>query len=322
MVAIDKRITRFVWYKAPLSLPLAVWKSNIRVVRVVNSVGSGFVSYDPTKSLNGLLTIQTGMVVELDAIGWENGGFTIDNGEAAPTGGVSDHGVLQGLGDDDHPQYFNAARLTQVLATANEANRNRANHTGRQDISTIEGLQAVLDGKAADMHLHTPLQVDGFTADQIGPGSPAGNLIAVMQWMLARDTGTPTPTQLTAPTGSQATALSTTSLNITASAVPNASSYKLLRSATSGGTFAQVGGALASPVYTDSGLSNATTYYYKWQTVGNGTTYLNSPLGVEFSGTTQTSTTTTALTDDTSNAATFTPESGSTREQWGFELLP
>lgn len=75
-------------------------------------------------------------------------------------GGVSDHGALSGLGDDDHPQYHNDARgdalyyrksqvdtIANNAASANSAaDRSRANHTGTQPISSIENLQSTLDG--------------------------------------------------------------------------------------------------------------------------------------------------------------------------------
>jgi hypothetical protein len=77
-----------------------------------------------------------------------------------PGGGVTDHGALSGLGDDDHPQYLTEARSNNLHYTKGQvdtlvnnaasqnsaADRNRANHTGTQAISTISGLQAILDG--------------------------------------------------------------------------------------------------------------------------------------------------------------------------------
>lgn len=82
------------------------------------------------------------------------------NVSVAGAGGASDHGALGGLGDDDHPQYLTEARSNALhytkgqvdtavnnAASANSsADRNRANHTGAQAISTITGLQAILDG--------------------------------------------------------------------------------------------------------------------------------------------------------------------------------
>lgn len=86
-----------------------------------------------------------------------SGNVTVSGGGA---GGTSDHGALAGLGDDDHPQYLNNTRgdaryytkgqvdtLVNNAASQNSAaDRNRANHTGTQAISTISGLQTILDG--------------------------------------------------------------------------------------------------------------------------------------------------------------------------------
>lgn len=87
----------------------------------------------------------------------ESGNVTVSGGGS---GGTSDHGALSGLGDDDHTQYHNDSRgdaryylksqvdtLVNNAASAQSSNdRNRANHTGTQAISTISGLQSILDG--------------------------------------------------------------------------------------------------------------------------------------------------------------------------------
>lgn len=91
------------------------------------------------------------------------------SGKLAPAnqsgGGVSDHGLLTGLADDDHLQYHTDGRaltwlgtrsaddlpesLTRFYRTAasDAANRDRANHAGAQAIATVTGLQTALDGK-------------------------------------------------------------------------------------------------------------------------------------------------------------------------------
>lgn len=104
----------------------------------------------------------------------------IVNGGGGGGTGVTDHGGLTGLTDDDHPQYHNNARgdaryyqLTQDLATQGELDAlgvtvagketpagaqtkadaaqafaiQRANHTGAQAIATVTGLQTALDAK-------------------------------------------------------------------------------------------------------------------------------------------------------------------------------
>jgi hypothetical protein len=66
-------------------------------------------------------------------------------------GGVTDHGALSGLGDDDHPQYHNDSRgdtryytkgqadanLSSAVSASSSADRNRANHSGTQQASSI-----------------------------------------------------------------------------------------------------------------------------------------------------------------------------------------
>ena len=118
-----------------------------------------------------------------------NGQINITNVGGGGGGGTNDHGLLIGLADDDHPQYFNqsridswfGARTTDDLgegstnkymtsaqdtkltgiesgATANSSDAdllNRDNHTGSQAISTIVGLQTALDGKVSLADLAT-----------------------------------------------------------------------------------------------------------------------------------------------------------------------
>lgn len=72
------------------------------------------------------------------------------------SGGVTDHGQLSGLTNDDHGQYLNASRgdsryytkaqvddkdATASTATST-ADRDRRNHTFTQSITTVEGLTA------------------------------------------------------------------------------------------------------------------------------------------------------------------------------------
>jgi hypothetical protein len=73
-------------------------------------------------------------------------------------GGVTDHGQLSGLLDDDHPQYLTEGRgdvryytreqaaqlIANAVSAAAPANRDRSNHTGFQSISTITNLESRL----------------------------------------------------------------------------------------------------------------------------------------------------------------------------------
>lgn len=77
---------------------------------------------------------------------------------AGGSGGVSVHGLLSGLGQDDHTQYLNNSRgdaryytKSQVDTIANNAanqtssaDRARGNHTGTQAIATVTGLETRL----------------------------------------------------------------------------------------------------------------------------------------------------------------------------------
>lgn len=77
---------------------------------------------------------------------------------AALGSGVTDHGALTGLGDDDHPQYLNTARgdaryYTQTQLDVFLAAKAAAVHS--HAISDTTGLQAALDAKAASVHTHT-----------------------------------------------------------------------------------------------------------------------------------------------------------------------
>lgn len=59
---------------------------------------------------------------------------------AASTGGVTDHGALTGLADDDHPHYYNQAR--------GDARYSQLGHT--HAITDVTGLQTALDNKLDD----------------------------------------------------------------------------------------------------------------------------------------------------------------------------
>ncbi len=73
-------------------------------------------------------------------------------------GGVTDHGALSGLLDDDHPQYHNDARgdfryylkaavdsaIASAVAAASVEDRKRANHSGTQTASSISDFNAAV----------------------------------------------------------------------------------------------------------------------------------------------------------------------------------
>jgi titin len=68
------------------------------------------------------------------------------------------------------------------------------------------------------------------------------------------------------PTGVGATAQSSTSIVVSWTAVAGATSYMVFRSATSGGTYVQMGAPALSP-FTDDSLSPSTAYYYEVKAV-------------------------------------------------------
>ena len=103
---------------------------------------------------------------------------------------------------------------------------------------------------------------------------------------LVSATPTASGVMLAAPANPQASAPSSTVLNVVASSVANATGYRLYQSATATGTYGAASPTLATPSYTLNALSPGTSYYFKWLAVGDGNAYLDSPQGVSFSGTT------------------------------------
>lgn len=132
--------------------------------------------------------------------------------------------------------------------------------------ANVDGSAATLDSAAYRANLKTHLDALGYVAG--GGGAPAA------------------ATQLAAPGSPQASASSATALSITASSVANASGYRLFRSASGANAFAQLGGTLPTPAYSDTNLTASTTYDYQWQAAGNGPSYSDSPRSATFSGTT------------------------------------
>lgn len=117
------------------------------------------------QSLTGVREQLTALDVELNTITTDatNLGQRVTALEARPTGGtggggVTDHGALSGLADDNHPHYLTSARgdaryytraqadaaTTSAVTTSSTGDRNRANHTGTQAISTVSNLETRL----------------------------------------------------------------------------------------------------------------------------------------------------------------------------------
>ena len=78
-----------------------------------------------------------------------------------------------------------------------------------------------------------------------------------------------------APTGLAATAADS-SVSLTWNAVSGAATYNVLRGAKTGGPYTTIATGVTNPTYTDSGLTNGTTYFYVVQAVNKNGTSANS----------------------------------------------
>ena len=86
-------------------------------------------------------------------------------------------------------------------------------------------------------------------------------------------------TALAAPSASTVATQSDSEISITWSEVAGATHYKLYRSETPGGTYAQIGGKITATVYLDSALSANTSYYYQLETCNGDGCSKRSPAG-------------------------------------------
>jgi hypothetical protein len=103
-------------------------------------------------------------------------------------------------------------------------------------------LSGTPDPRWNDSDLHTLTNVSGSNFEVVQMGEVITDLVA-------------TPTNLHAVAGNASATLSWT-------AVTGATGYNIERATVSGGPYTTVAGNVASTSYTDSGLSNGTTYYY------------------------------------------------------------
>ena len=88
-----------------------------------------------------------------------------------------------------------------------------------------------------------------------------------------------TPVAPSAPSAPSASAQSDTEIEVTWSAVSGATSYKLYRSTSSGGTYTQVGGDISALRYRDTGRSASTEYFYQLEACNSGGCSSRSPAG-------------------------------------------
>jgi hypothetical protein len=67
-------------------------------------------------------------------------------GSGGPGGGVSDHGELDGLSDDDHTQYFNQARGDVRYYTKSQIDSSLENKASNADLNLLESRVDTLEG--------------------------------------------------------------------------------------------------------------------------------------------------------------------------------
>lgn len=86
-------------------------------------------------------------------------------------GGVTDHGFLAGLTDDDHPQYLTQPRADLRYYTETEVDASlaaKANSTHAHAQSDVTGLSTTLTGKANATHAHAQADVTGLSTALTG----------------------------------------------------------------------------------------------------------------------------------------------------------
>ena len=89
-----------------------------------------------------------------------------------------------------------------------------------------------------------------------------------------------TPVAPAQPSAPSASAQSDTEIEVTWNAVSGATSYKLYRSTSSGGTYTQVGGDISALRYLDTGRSASTEYFYQLEACNSaGCSATRSPAG-------------------------------------------
>lgn len=93
-------------------------------------------------------------------------------------GGVTDHGALTGLTDDDHPQYLNQARgdaryYTETESDAFLAGKSDTGHLHDARYYTETETDSLLGGKAATSHGHAQADVSGLVTDLAGKAALA-----------------------------------------------------------------------------------------------------------------------------------------------------
>lgn len=164
VVGNDKTLTATVTAGAfSIALPIAPWPYIVRITTdVLNDVyllpvtaGTGSLHFADTYGTTGTTTQveffallhhlhTTGDITGLTSL-LDDLTDRLDTLETTPPGGgVTDHGALTGLADDDHGQYYNAARLSTVLAGYATASALTAGLAGKEATGAAAALAATL----------------------------------------------------------------------------------------------------------------------------------------------------------------------------------
>ena len=142
----------------------AVYSLNVSIENTIDTFPSQYSYSIISKSTTGFtILISNPVDSENYKLNWRIGGILSGGGS-----GVSDHGLLSGLGDDDHSQYFNQARGDARYSQLNHDHPEYAlsSHTHGQyalatDLTTASGtLQSEIDNHNHDTDY---LALDGGT---------------------------------------------------------------------------------------------------------------------------------------------------------------
>ncbi len=91
----------------------------------------------------------------------------------------------------------------------------------------------------------------------VGLSAPSGQAYSIVAVEVLGSGGAPAP-----PTGLSATAVSSSQINLSWTGSSGATSYSVLRSATSGGPYTSIATGITPTSYSNTGLAPSTTYYY------------------------------------------------------------
>lgn len=86
-----------------------------RYLQLTGDFVGGNTEFGANLDITGTLRLEDSSTDLMVAITVDNGALLV-GGSPIGGGGVTDHGSLTGLGDDDHTQYYNASRLTTALS--------------------------------------------------------------------------------------------------------------------------------------------------------------------------------------------------------------